>query len=106
MAQKSRVTRTKPTEPPTPEKRVVISSGKPYNKTTQPHVPTGQRDVTIQYKAIRAIQYDFYIPIAVWHHPAISTFKNNIGGLAGGATVFKGATGVWTEERGSSRRSG
>lgn len=99
MVEKSRVTRTKPTEPPAPEKRVMISSGKPYNKTTQPHVPTGQRDVSIQHKVIRAIQYDFYIPIAVWHHPAIITFKNNIGTLAGGATVFKGATGVWTEER-------
>lgn len=99
MAEKTRVTRKKTKTPPAPEKRVVISSGQPYNRTTQPHQPTGQRNVTIQHKVIRAIQYDFYFPIAIWHHPAVATFKINIGSIAGGATVFKGATGVWTEEK-------
>jgi hypothetical protein len=77
----------------------LIQDSKPYNRTTQPHVPLGQRNVSIRNKVIKAIQYDFYIPIAVWHHPAVRTFKNSIGTLVGGATVFKGATGVWTEEK-------
>ena len=72
---------------------------KPFKRTTQPHLPTGQRNVFIGHDAIRAIQYDFYFPIAVWHHPAVITFKNSIGTLSPGGTVFKGATGVWREEK-------
>jgi hypothetical protein len=85
--------------PTKPLKAHIVARTKPFKRTTQPHVPTGQRDVFIGYDVIMAIQYDFYVPIAVWHHPAVIDFKNSIGTLSPGGTVFKGATGIWREEK-------
>src|SRR5205823_2030073 len=76
----------------------------PYKNTSQRvnkpiHQPVGQRDIHIDHVAIRATQYEFYFPIAIWHVDATKNLLNALSRLARGATVFKGATGVWREEK-------
>jgi hypothetical protein len=42
-----------------------------------------------------AIQYEFYIPAAIYQHTATKLFLKQLGQLAPGATIFKGAVGSW-----------
>ena len=99
MVDKDALRAKKARTPTKPLKAHIVGTTKPFKRATQPHVPTGQRDVFIGHDVIRAIQYDFYFPIAVWDHPAVIDFKNSTGTLSPGGTVFKGATGVWREEK-------
>ena len=67
-------------------------------RTTQPLDHGPARTVTIEHEPFLATCYDFYIPVAVWYHTATKLFTGRISQLAGGATIFKGATGVWKRE--------
>ena len=64
-------------------------------RTIQPLVPNGSVPFKIDHENQPAIQYEFYIPAAVYRHSAVSRFITRLGTLAPGATIFKGATGTW-----------
>ncbi|HVC96347.1 MAG TPA: hypothetical protein VND64_21865, partial [Pirellulales bacterium] len=50
----------------------------------------------LQHHCERAIQYEFYIPAAVWSHSAVKEFREFLETkLSNGATIFKTAVGVW-----------
>ncbi|HYE61264.1 MAG TPA: hypothetical protein VD997_04640 [Phycisphaerales bacterium] len=42
-----------------------------------------------------AVEYEFYIPAAVWEHGATRAFLAWLTSEVEGATVFKGAVGAW-----------
>lgn len=54
-----------------------------------------RRDVTIETYA--AIEYEFYIPAAIWDHQAVRVFRDELQSLEKGATIFKGTIGIWQE---------
>jgi hypothetical protein len=58
-----------------------------------------QRAVDIKHRVLHATQYEFYLPAAIWNLPMTRQFIKRISNLAAGATIFKGATGVWREEK-------
>jgi hypothetical protein len=64
-------------------------------RTTRPLVPGNGSKITIEHDDDQSIQYEFYIPAAVWSHTVVRTFIQRLEQLAPGATIFKGATGVW-----------
>lgn len=66
--------------------------------TTQPMKPGSAATVEVDHDDKVAIQYEFYIPQSIWSHSATRTFITRLGTLAPGATIFKGATGVWESE--------
>ena len=65
-------------------------------RKTNPLRPGNPVDITIDsvYEP-EVVQYEFYIPAAIWDHSAVRDFIKNLGGLDPSATIFKGATGVW-----------
>jgi hypothetical protein len=63
--------------------------------TTQPLRPDNAKEIPIEHEDYRAIQYDFYIPAAVWDHSRVKVFRQRLESIASGATIFKGTTGVW-----------
>lgn len=54
--------------------------------------------VTVSHSRCPAVQYDFYIPTAIWDTPPVQTFLTRLLSLEPGATVFNGLTGVWQGE--------
>jgi hypothetical protein len=83
----------------------VIPYSAPSSRTRAWHVLGPARTVSIVHRVIKATRYEFYFPIAIWHLPATKTFITRIGQLAGGATIFKGATGVWKSEKKPKRKT-
>lgn len=59
------------------------------------------RQVTIHHQRCEAVQYDFYIPNAIWDTPAVQDFRERLFSVEAGATVFNYLHGVWkgTEEQ-------
>jgi hypothetical protein len=51
--------------------------------------------VRVEHDNYAAIQYEFYIPEAIWSHPSVQTFITRLQSVEAGATVFAGLTGVW-----------
>lgn len=64
-------------------------------RTIQVLIPNGPVQVKIVHENTPAIQYEFYIPAAVYRHSAVRRFITRLGSVAPGATIFKGATGTW-----------
>lgn len=64
----------------------------------KPLVPTGPEHISFSEEDEVAYKYEFYIPAAVWKHTATRNFIQQLGQLNPGATIFKGATGVWKED--------
>ena len=42
-----------------------------------------------------AVQYEFYIPNAIWSHPAVQAFMKRLQSVVPGATIFGSLGGVW-----------
>jgi hypothetical protein len=42
-----------------------------------------------------AVEYEFYIPNAIWSHPSVQAFIKRLQSVVGGATVFGSLGGVW-----------
>lgn len=57
-----------------------------------------QKTIKVEHKEYDAVQYEFYFPQSVWSNSATKSFIIKIGNLAPGATIFKGATGIWKED--------
>jgi hypothetical protein len=70
---------------------------KPMPTTTHTHQPLkpGAQTVAVDHDHYGAVEYEFYIPAAVWDHSATWSFIQWLQALEPGATIFKGATGVW-----------
>jgi hypothetical protein len=65
--------------------------------TVQTNVGTGYR-VKVSHKDYTAIQYEFYIPEAIWNHPSIKIFIQRLESVEPSATIFRGLIGVWQGE--------
>ncbi len=46
-----------------------------------------------------SMQYEFYIPAAIWKHSAVKVFVDKLRNLDRGATIFKGVLGIWKDEQ-------
>ena len=90
--------------PPNPNDIPVVQLTIPYSTSSHRgqqdrHVLGPQRAVDIEHRVLHATQYEFYLPAAIWILPMTKLFIERISNLAPGATIFKGATGVWREEK-------
>jgi hypothetical protein len=45
-----------------------------------------------------AYRYEIFIPAAIWRHSAVRAFLAYLEGVEPGATIFKGALGVWKKD--------
>ena len=63
---------------------------------TKPLQPSNPVPVTIdQEHDEQVVQYEFYIPAKIWDHSAVKDFREKLGKISVGATIFKGTTGIW-----------
>jgi len=63
---------------------------------TKPLQPGNTVDVTIESThEPDVVQYEFYIPAAIWDLPAVRKFISQLASFDPNATIFKGTTGVW-----------
>ena len=93
-----------PIPPPNPDDIPVVQLTIPYSTSSHRgqqdrHVLGPQRAVDIEHRVLHATQYEFYLPAVIWNLPMTKLFIERISNLAPGATIFKGATGVWREEK-------
>ena len=68
---------------------------------TEHTVQTGEGQgyrVAVRHEDYDAIQYEFYIPEAIWTHPSVQTFLNRLRSIQPNATIFAGLVGVWQGE--------
>ena len=59
--------------------------------------------IAVTHDRYNAVQYDFYIPVAIWSHPSVKTFLTRLLSIEQGATIFNGLTGVWQGEQEQTR---
>ena|ERR1017187_1380901 len=64
----------------------------------EPLVPHPGKPIEATHSTKTMIQYEFYIPAAIWSHRAVLAFINNLEQITQGATIQKTATGVWEGE--------
>ncbi len=62
--------------------------------TVQTGCGSGYR-VRVDHDDYAAVQYEFYIPEAIWLCPSVQTFIRRMQSIEPGATVFHGLIGVW-----------
>ena len=68
------------------------------HKNYYPLIKGRKKSIIIKHDEIKAYQYEFYFPQSVWAHSVTKSFIITLGNLARGATIFKGATGVWKKD--------
>lgn len=51
--------------------------------------------VAVQHDEFVATEYELYIPAGIWTHTAVRAFLDRPLKAEGGATISKGATGLW-----------
>jgi hypothetical protein len=51
--------------------------------------------VAVQHDEFVATEYELYIPAGIWTHTAVRAFLDRPLRAEGGATISKGATGLW-----------
>jgi len=76
--------------------------GKKSSKTypIKPLIHGSTQNVTIEHDYRQDIvQYEFYIPAAIWQHSAVKKFITQLSKMDPSATIFKGVTGVWKGEQ-------
>ncbi len=66
--------------------------------TYNPLYRGNKKTIRVEHDNDSAVQYEFYFPQSVWSHSATKSFFIKLGNLAPGATIFKGATGVWKKD--------
>ncbi len=54
-----------------------------------------RRNVAIE--TYSAIEYEFYVPAAIWDHAAVRIFLDELLSVEKGATIFKGTIGIWQQ---------
>lgn len=62
--------------------------------TVQASPGAGYR-VRVNHEDYAAVQYEFYIPEAIWAHTAVETFIKRLQSVEAGATIFRGLVGIW-----------
>ncbi len=63
--------------------------------TIHPLKPGRKTTVAVEHEEFQAMEYDIYVPAGIWSHSAVQAFVNEPVSLEGGATISKGATGLW-----------
>lgn len=53
------------------------------------------RPATVEHDEFTATEYELYIPSGIWTHSAVERFLAEPLHAEGGATISKGATGIW-----------
>jgi len=59
--------------------------------------------VNVNHEDYIAVQYEFYIPEAIWDLTSVQTLIERLESVTGGATIFGGVTGVWKGDKESIR---
>ena len=54
--------------------------------------------VRVSHHDYRAVQYEFYIPEAIWPLNSVQTFITRLQSVVFGATVFRGLIGIWQRQ--------
>ncbi|MBI5722415.1 MAG: hypothetical protein HZA50_00510 [Planctomycetes bacterium] len=57
--------------------------------------PGQEHRVRIAHEEQAAVQYEFFIPEAIWEHPSVHAFRQWLASLEPGATIFAGMVGMW-----------
>jgi len=55
----------------------------------------GMKRVRVTHDEYEALQYEFYIPEAIWNHHAVRAMLTRLEALAPGATSFSRLAGIW-----------
>jgi hypothetical protein len=55
--------------------------------------------IAIEHDEFTAVEYELYIPAGIWTHGAVQEFLAEPLAIEEGATISKGATGVWRGEQ-------
>lgn len=63
--------------------------------TITTHAVKAGQSVRITHEEQAAIQYEFFIPEAIWEHPSVLAFRKWLASLEPGATIFAGMVGMW-----------
>lgn len=66
--------------------------------STEHEIASGQgqpRRVRVTHDIHPAMQYEFYIPEAIWNHAAVRRMLTRLEALAPGATSFSRLAGIW-----------
>lgn len=63
--------------------------------TICPLIPGPPATIEVEHREVPAVEYDLYIPAGIWTHRAVQAFLADPIALEGGATISKGATGIW-----------
>jgi hypothetical protein len=63
--------------------------------TVRPLREGGAKPVVVSHEDYCAIEYEFYIPAAIWAHSATQTFIHRLQSVEPGATLFTGLHGIW-----------
>ncbi|MGE0608819.1 MAG: hypothetical protein AB7O62_17120 [Pirellulales bacterium] len=71
----------------------------PTEHTIHPLLPGKAANLVIEHDEFDAIEYELYIPAGIWTHGAVQEFVAEPLQIEGGATISKGATGVWRGEQ-------
>ena len=75
--------------------RISESTKGSLHRASQSLVKGDTDEVTIEFENNVCVQFEFYIPAAVFRHSAVRRFLNRLDKLAAGATISKGAIGAW-----------
>lgn len=68
------------------------------NHSYHPLYRGDKKTIKVKHNEVDAVQYEFYFPQSVWDNSVTQSFIIKLGRLAPGATIFKGATGVWKQD--------
>jgi len=63
-----------------------------------PLEPGPKIKLKVRHNSFESVQYEFYIPAAIWSHRAVLKFISELENITQGATIQKTATGVWQGE--------
>lgn len=84
-----------PQQPPAPGLKQPLHVRDTDHKVV-PVRPTGDEEkVVARHKTKTVIEYEFYIPAAIWEHRAVVAFISHLEKHTKGATILKTALGVW-----------
>ena len=62
---------------------------------TRPLRRAGAKRVAVEHDEFLATEYEIYVPAGIWTHTAVREFLARPLRVEGGATISKGATGLW-----------
>lgn len=106
-ATKKKTARRKVAKKTTAKRRKGVTKSSAHKRratthTVQTNAGTGYR-VKVSHEDYTAIQYEFYIPEAIWNHSLVQVLIRRLESVEPNATIFRGLTGVWQSETETTR---